>query len=239
MRMMELGTTKATTGTKRESAIDETDSPLALHRLVLTLIGGLLTLGLVAGAPLASHADDVGGEDIVIGDDGDDDYDDEEEDVERDWARTGPYAQLTGALAIEQFNWSGDNDLTGGVGARIGYRVVPRLSLEAHAEWDRWGEGSPTGDPLDIVTVTVNWRAYFTESRIQPYMIFGLGALVLAGDNPEFDDTADIMLRVGLGADWNITERIGIVSEFTYNPALDKLSKVDFFSFAFGVQYKF
>jgi opacity protein-like surface antigen len=185
----------------------------------------------VSSLTLPAVADEMDGESIAIPGV---EEPPEEEEGEPDWARTGAYVMASAHYAIEDIKGPGlDWKDAPGASFRVGYRIVPRLSIEAQAEWEPFD--SHAGPNFDAWTVTVNWRAYFTKTRIQPYMLLGVGALMARGDV----EGNDVILRVGLGIDWNITENIGIVTEAQYVPALENLSPIDFFSVGLGLQYKF
>ena len=156
-----------------------------------------------------------------------------ESEPDPDFGRTGLYLGLAGTYAVEGFDDSPfpvDDSL--GLNLRLGYRPLPRLGLELQAEWAEGFHLKGTGVDVETWTVTANYRAYFTDSRVQPYLLLGVGFM-----NAEAlgFSTIDFAGRVGGGVDIGVTDRIAVVLEVSYVGASD----LDYTSISWGLQYRF
>lgn len=171
--------------------------------------------------------------------------------------RRGPYVTLAGSYAFNFFDQqiedfledelgeqgSVDIDDSGGINARVGYRVASWFAAELAYEWiDRYdvevggdlgpGGGSLSGKLYDIEghTLTLNTRWIVPVWRIQPYLLLGagfshydVGRGPLAGPLEAQDDDIEIeggsqtafAGRLGLGIDFHLTEQIVLQTEAT------------------------
>jgi opacity protein-like surface antigen len=161
-----------------------------------------------------------------------------EPEPEPDYGRTGIYASIAGLYALEKFDYSDSADNSFGLNGRVGYRVLPRLGLEVQAEWAH-GFDISSGGSAETWAVTANARAYFTESRIQPYVILGFGFLTQNGPSAISGKGIGFAARAGAGVDIGITDRIAVVLEGTYVGATGNVSDVGYGSLLWGVQYRF
>jgi len=210
---------------ERGAARSATDWAELLNRVGLMVVMALISLLLLSAPALADDAPDDEGFAV----------DDEEDGEGPDWASTGPYILATANFALEDFKNEGplDWDNAGGTSLRVGYRLLPRLAVETQVEWFNFDANG--GVDYDSFVVTGNWRAYFTKTRVRPYMLLGIGILIARGDL----DGEDVVIRSGLGLDINITEHWAGVAEVVYVPAINKLSDFDYMSAGVGIQYNF
>jgi opacity protein-like surface antigen len=153
-----------------------------------------------------------------------------------DYGRTGIYLGVAGTYGLENFDAPGPVDNSLGVNARVGYRVIPRLAFEVQAEWVEGFRLKGTGVDVETWVMTANARAYFTEARIQPYLLVGIG--FLTGDAPGIRATG-FAVRAGGGVDIGVTDRIAVVLEVTYAGATGKVSGLGHGSIVWGLQYRF
>jgi hypothetical protein len=157
---------------------------------------------------------------------------DDEDAEELDDAGTGVYVGLAGFYAIEGLDGPGPVDDTGGLNLRIGYRVLPRLGLELQTEWAKGFRVKFTGREVETWALTANYRAYFSEGRVQPYLLLGAGFLTADDGRSRSYDFAG---RIGGGFDVGITEHVAVLVEGVYLGAAD----VDYGTVGCGVQYRF
>lgn len=149
-----------------------------------------------------------------------------ETDAQDDFGHTGPYLGLgmTGAVF--------ENDhADGGVGGNlhIGWRVHPRVALEAYGEY--------IPDTHDIKWVWGGFgqaRVFVLTGRIQPFVQGGIGAMGSKAQNVDFAG------RVGGGVDVYVTENILASFDFARNfPDGREIRKLEYWSLGFGAQYRF
>ena len=122
--------------------------------------------------------------------------------------------------------------------------MLPRLALEVQAEWAEGFRTRIPGLSVEIETwaVTANARAYFTEARIQPYLLLGFGLLHSSANVSGFGSVSlftSFAARVGGGVDVGITDRIALVLEGTYLGATGSNSELGYGSIGWGIQYRF
>ena len=171
--------------------------------------------------------------------------------------RPGPYVTIGGSYAynffdqqIEDFledelgeQGSVDIDDSGGLNARLGYRMASWFAAELAYEWiDRYdvevggdlgpGGGALSGRLYDIEghTLTANARLIAPIWRIQPYLLLGVGvsaydvdrgpianALEAQDDDIEIESgrSAAFAGRAGLGLDLHLTQNIVLQAEGT------------------------
>ena len=161
------------------------------------------------------------------------------------YGRTGIYLGLAGSYAIETFDDLGlpvpvDNSL--GLSLRVGYRLLSRLGLEVQAEWAEGFDVKGTGIEIETWAVTANARAYFTDARVQPYLLLGFGLMHASARFPlglGTETGTGFAARVGGGVDVGITDQIALVLEGTYVGATGPLSDLGYGSIVWGLQYRF
>ena len=212
---------------------ERSEKTLSAARLGRTILAALVALAL---SSVSASADEVT-------DEGDFDVDDSEADsgdVEPDFASTGFYIGGLGNYAVNNFNISPQSwENNWGASIRAGYRILPRLGLEAMAEWHRFESIFPTTPEFDTWVATANARLYLTEGRIQPNIVLGIGAIMTRGVGNEVSDFNDVAMRVGFGLDIYIYEGLAFIAQTDYVAALDNIKYINYFSVGIGLQYKF
>jgi opacity protein-like surface antigen len=144
-----------------------------------------------------------------------------------DYARPGPYLGLGGTYAFRWVPGDFDDDLglgatvradnTGGLNARVGYRVSRWLAGELEYEWldgfDVEVEGGGGGFTLRSHAVTANGKLVYPGwGRFQPWMLAGIGVSIYeAQDRSGLADGLDSTsvgfgARMGFGLDVYLTE---------------------------------
>lgn len=187
---------------------------------------------------------------------------------EDEFQRRGVYLGVSGAFGISLFQDQTDDLLpptantnlgnSAGVNARIGYRIVEWLAVEAQYEWlDRFNlfPGPDTSASFTPNTITGNLRLILPFGQIQPYALAGVGVGVwtverdLATQSGSASGTG-FAYRLGAGVDFYLTknwllgiEGVGVLN--TQTVVLDRtdsplqFSGLDYFSFAAGIGYRF
>lgn len=201
------------------------------------------------------------------------------------YSEPGFYAGLSGSVgvalglendvSVTRFRGqAGRNDEHGlvidsGVGlhARVGYRLHPRVSVEAQfewiAEWSVDGRDTQSTNPTSAVdvaraeawTLTANVKSYAATGRVQPYLVGGVGLMRFQAENrsPLIQSNSrrifelnidgfrgtDFALRVGGGLDIYFTERLSLVVGSTYVIPFGRIDSYDYLSVEWGMQYRF
>jgi len=199
-------------------------------RIQLRIVG-LLALAIVAGMPTRSLAQDA--DDNV-------------------YSRNGFYANFGVVLGFATFSNLGSDEvkdpLSLGMNARLGYRFHPRIAAEAQFEWiDGWDvlRSGPDNDLRveRIVTGSANIKGFILTKRIQPYGVLGLGATHIrerdeaTGNHRE--SQTDFSVRVGAGADWYVTDALGLNLEASFVAPIGDLQDYHYTSLGIGFFIRF
>lgn len=188
------------------------------------------------------------------------------------FGRRGAYLGLgaTGAVHLfeddvkQETGGAVEVDNSAGLNARLGYRLLSWLALEAQYEWvsgfdfvaaQDLSPVAAQGDTLaklESHALTANLKLLLPIWRIHPYLIAGIGGvfyniddqtgLGLGGDESAFAG------RVGVGGDVYITKNLlafievsGLLStlDITAPTASANISEVHYFSTQLGLQWRF
>jgi opacity protein-like surface antigen len=192
-------------------------------------IVGLLALGIVAGIPTRSLA--------------------QEDNI---YSRNGAYAHFGVVLGFATFSNLGSNEvldpLSMGVNARLGYRFHPHIAIEGQFEWiDGWDlVDLDTLNSLRverIVTGSANIKGFILTNQIQPYGVLGMGATHIR----EVDEATgshrisktEFSVRVGAGADWYLTDALGLNLEASFVTPIGDMVDYHYTSLAIGFFLRF
>jgi opacity protein-like surface antigen len=190
-----------------------------------------------------------------------DHHDEYEEDLEASKAvheldplGVGPYLGVHFIAGLEAYRGSARRDVGGnrnvdesyGFGARIGYRFHPHIAVEVHSEWiEGFDLQQFPGDHSEIRTWTntINGKFFFGHSRLQPYVLAGMGLQRAWVRNPtpggvNFDDVAFVG-RVGGGIDFQLNSHVGLNLESSYLAPTGDLDDFDTVSLGLGLTYRF
>jgi opacity protein-like surface antigen len=151
--------------------------------------------------------------------------------IVQDYARPGAYVALNGVASLPLSGLSRDDTGIGAAG-RFGYRVSDRFALEAQAEYS--GDNGFGGAHQTLVTA--NARAYFSDRRVQPYALLGLGAAFPSSRLRK--DDASFAFRAGAGVDAYLSERVGLLLEATYSRPTDSGAALDAVNIGWGLFYR-
>jgi opacity protein-like surface antigen len=193
------------------------------------------------------------------------------------FSRSGPYLGVGATGAIHLFEDDVETQSAGfvevdqspGLNARVGYRVLSWLALEAQYEWvsgfDFVAAQDIPANPLigakskgtrlarlQSHAVTADLKLLLPIWRFQPYLIGGVGAAFYEFDDKtgaglDKDETAFVG-RVGLGADVYITKHLlafvegtGLLSTLDITDVTNQanISDLHYFSLQLGLQYRF
>jgi len=167
-----------------------------------------------------------------------------------DFGRNGPYLGLAGSLGVytkedDLVGDSGDVDPTVGLNVRVGYRLHPHIALEPEFEWLSGADVDVAGfgniGELESWTATLNGKAYILTGRVQPFLLVGVGAMQATID-PNFGsdaDETDFAARFAAGTDIYITRNIYAAFDVNYVLPVEDLEDFDYFSFGWGLGYRF
>ena len=151
------------------------------------------------------------------------------------YSREGAYVSAAAVTGIEMFGQappfeSADNsDL--GFSARVGYRGKNGCAIELFAEdVDGYAlNASFDSTEMEFQSIGLNGKVFFTEGRVQPYGLLGVGwTRILFSERELTDPTTfevfkapnanDVLLvRGGLGVDVYVTDSIAFFLEGSYN----------------------
>jgi len=167
-----------------------------------------------------------------------------------DYSRTGVYIGAEGAVGIESKIEDGVGDSGGrvdaafGVNGRIGYRLHPRVAVEAEFEWIDGFDIKVANDKKiatgDTWFVSGNVKGYVLTGRFQPFALVGAGfyhaEYKALGSRLSGGDAA---LRAGGGFEGYITEHIVFTFDAQYVLPFGEVDDLDYTSVGVGLQYRF
>jgi hypothetical protein len=163
----------------------------------------------------------------------------------KEYGRKGAYASIGGVLSKENFDTSGTGlsagDSDPGFAFRVGSRLEENVAIELTAENITGYElrGFGTSVDLDLWSVGVQGKYFFSDQRVQPYALVGLGAASADVDMLDLDDSGSYF-RVGAGADVYLGDKdIAVFAELAYNRMMGDLKDLDHIDFIVGVLFRF
>jgi hypothetical protein len=170
----------------------------------------------------------------------------DEEEEEEGYGRRGMYLVAFGSYALDDFKSPHTVRGTWGAGARLGYRLHPRLAGEAQVEWlDRFREragGVTIRTFKDSYVASANLKGYFLTDWYQPYASVGVGAFRLNENvtaTSARDESLGVAVRLGLGVDLYGDESMALNVGFDYVLAEGDVDDADYFSFGSGLMLRF
>jgi opacity protein-like surface antigen len=168
-----------------------------------------------------------------------------EEEEELEYGREGYYLGLTGIFAVENFScsdWldgSGCVDVghySGGLAGVAGYRANERVAIELEMEWIKGFDVKGTTDEIYTMTWMLNGKLYLMTGRIQPFLMYGLGALRGA---QEGESATDLAMRGGGGVDFWLDENIALGAETEYVLPISNVKGLSYISVGLAMKYRF
>jgi opacity protein-like surface antigen len=170
-----------------------------------------------------------------------------EEEEEREYGRQGYYLGLTGVFAVENFScedWfdldgaaCGDVDrFSGGLAGVAGIRANEMVAIEFEMEWIKGFDVEGPTDEVYTMTWMLNGKLHLMTGRIQPFLMYGLGALRAAGNG---ESATDFAMRGGGGVDFWIDENIAVGAETEYVFPISNAKGFDYISVGLALKYRF
>jgi opacity protein-like surface antigen len=184
-----------------------------------------------------------------------------------DFDRPGVYLSVSGLYAVPLFEDELQKitpalsiDDTAGLQARLGFRLLSFLAVEAQYEWidgfDVDFDGQGTIMSLASHNLTGNLRLHIPIWRIEPYALAGLGATFwkINDENDSFlfpdgdSDGTGFAGRLGGGVDFYLTEHIVLNAEatavlttktFEVPNAVQSIDNVFYVAASAGLTYRF
>lgn len=161
----------------------------------------------------------------------------------QDFGRRGPYAGLGLIQGFENFDTPGgvsadDSDV--GIGLRGGMRLDRNWAVEGVLESVGGYEidAGPFSEDLDMLTLGGQGKYYFSQEKVQPYAMAGLGLVRADIDNFNLDDSGTYF-RIGGGADVYVNRDVAIFGELNINTLFGDVHDLDYFAFQIGVLWRF
>jgi len=154
---------------------------------------------------------------------------------DEEYGQPGLYAMFHAVGGLDVDRRFAENQTRGGGGfnTRIGSRESERLAWEFEFEWLIF-DGVSDG----VWTYGINGKFYFSEARLQPYLVLGANGMTRKHQNRSGHAT-DWGFRSGLGADYYLNEKWALNLETSYIAGVGDLLRREYASFGLGVLYKF
>ncbi len=142
-----------------------------------------------------------------------------------------------------------------GLSGRVGYRCHARYSTEVEVEWldsfngtvSETDQGPFSAIALSPIHTSVNVKGYLHTGRVQPFGLFGMGALTVEGKATDLSGTAGtsrsqdtmLTLRFGGGLDVYITRSIVAQAKASYVLPITGVDTFRYVSVGIGLDYRF
>jgi len=198
-------------------------------------------------------------------------FDEVVEERDDDYGRVGWYGQLNALYALEVIDegkeevgmaesvapepvdFKLDSRHSGGIRAAAGRRCHERFAVEVDVDWiapykgdlDSENSGKLQDVEYEIVSATINAKGYLLTGRVQPYVLLGIGTLVVMTTNDPVSlgptrqkETGQLAVRGGGGVDFYVDRNWVLNLGADYLWAATNLDHFDFFSVTAGVQYR-
>ena len=139
---------------------------------------------------------------------------------------------------------------TFGYGGRIGYRFLDWLAVEAQAEvlnsikikLHDQADGTDSRSKATFFTAMANAKGYLLTERFQPYVLGGAGygyAVLNPPGDASKDRSSGFVAQFGVGADYYVTDNLGLMTEVTYVWPTGGVNDYDNVTISFGAMLRF
>jgi hypothetical protein len=149
------------------------------------------------------------------------------------------YVGIGASYAMENFN--SDFDDTGGINAKAGYHLHPRIDMEFDYNYLSDFEDEDINVEYQAETYMFVVKGYFpsTTEKVKLGVLVGAGVMDVDADSKS--DEADLCGKVGLGLDLFATQDIsfGIEGSYTFASFDDLPDDIEYFNFTAGIAYHF
>ena len=133
-----------------------------------------------------------------------------------------------------------DVDDSWAINGWVGYRALPLLGLELQLEHTTADNLKGDSGGLESITWTANSRLFLSDSRYQPFLLFGIGMSIGMEDgDSKVGNDADFALRAGGGLQTHITPELSILLSGNYVASSRANRHLNYTSATVGVQYQF
>ena len=164
-----------------------------------------------------------------------------------DYGRNGFYVALAGLYAFEDFGgdiprltppFSVDDGL--GMTGRIGWRFTRWTAVELsgeYASFDAEEGGGTFSSDFNTVAGVAHLKGILPLGRVEPYALFGVGALTLAVT--DISNNSGFAWRGGLGVQVHATRHLAAFLEGSYLGTTGDVSNLPYGGFVWGLQWRF
>ena len=212
--------------------------------------GGFAALAIAAVllAPRLVAADEVGGDEVIVADEAPPPPPAAVPRPERSpYDRRGPYLGIGPSIFFPQF--SGDASrfgTTGGLTARIGWRFLDYVALEALYEWSHYSRSELGGNgTLTSHVGALDLRLIYPFGRFQPYVGGGPGLMSMSKfvggfyEDLDLDIGTELAWRVTGGFDLFLSEGWSAFAEGSWLRPTSKLDSYEYVTAGIGLKYTF
>ena len=155
-----------------------------------------------------------------------------------EYARTGFYVGFAGGVAVENTGAGVDDSYA--INGWVGYRALPLIGLEGMVEHTTSDDLGGQSGGLESYTWTANLRAYFSNGRIQPFGLVGLGmSFGEEKESSKVGNDADLAMRAGGGVEVHVLDGLSVIVSANYLNSFRANRHLDYMSGTVGVQYQF
>jgi opacity protein-like surface antigen len=163
----------------------------------------------------------------------------QEEDIS--FSRSGGYVGVGGTFALQNFSVPGDQDDSGSILFRAGYRGLPYVAVEFLGEVLPKFEGSDSLDnDVSGFAVTINAKLLVPLGRAEPYLMAGIGLLDIDEDRDRRHNRRDdFAFRSAAGFDFYLTPRWVLYAEAAYMLPTGEVKRFDYATFGGGILFRF
>jgi len=106
-----------------------------------------------------------------------------------------------------------EDDITEGVGVRLGYRFLDRFAVEVG--YEAYADFEMDVVDVEIANLLFTGKFYPFTGSMQPYGLIGVNYQDSQIDDINFDET-DPAYRVGVGLEWYLIDLLPLFAEFDY-----------------------
>ncbi len=161
--------------------------------------------------------------------------------------QTGPYLGVAFVYGAEEFNDDGVVKSSLGAAGFVGWRIIPHVAAELrYTAFDGFDIQASNGEAeVDGYAVTLNAKVYPITTRIQPFVVLGVGGVHLESktrlnDGRRFQgQESDAVFRFGAGGDLPLGENLTLNLEAAYLAPTDDLSDFSIKEPSTGLTYRF
>jgi len=161
----------------------------------------------------------------------------QDDDEEQDFSREGPYLGLSGVFAVDL---STDNlrvSETGGIEARVGFRLAPSLALELTGDWLSLDGRNPwTLGVATRIYVAPVLETEWLEDRLQPFVFGTFG--MLSGDLDKGKEPSG-HIKLGLGTDYWLSNDLALQLAAGYTRNAGEAARWRSLEFSLGVNWRY